>query len=86
MVTAGSTRTRSPLAVVSMVILVTTCCSASRGEMFDLKRPVPTPKMMRPTEKTPMEVFGLAMTLGAADAVRTMCPIIATKMAIWMVL
>ena len=65
-----------------MLIFVTTCCSASSGEMFDLNKPVPMPKIMSPTEKTPIDVFGFTITVGAADVVKTTCPKIATTMAI----
>jgi hypothetical protein len=44
--------------------------------------PVPIPNMIRPNEKTPILVSGFAITLGAAEAVRTTWPVIATAIYI----
>jgi hypothetical protein len=43
-----------------------------RGEMLDLKPPVPIPMITRPTEKMAMEALGLVMTWGMAEKMRRM--------------
>jgi hypothetical protein len=56
-----------------------------RGEMFDLKPPVPIPIMTRPTEKMAIEAPGLVMTWGMAEKMRRMWPMMAMILAYWIV-
>lgn len=49
MVTIGSTMTRSPVLSTRIRRTLHGFCSAIKGEMFDLKNPVPIPLMTMPT-------------------------------------
>jgi hypothetical protein len=54
--------------------------------MFDLKPPVPTPRIMSPMVKAARAELPFLITLGAADAVKMTCPSRAQIMAAWIVL
>ena len=64
--TDGSTITLSPEARVVTVILVKGNCSMIRGEIFDLKLPVPTPMTIIPIMKAAREFSDFVMTGGIA--------------------
>jgi hypothetical protein len=71
-VVAGSTISFEPFFLTRTYAFWSLYCSAMRGEMFDLKPPVPIPMITSPTEKIAMEAPGLVMTWGIAEKMRRM--------------
>lgn len=66
----GSRMTRSPDLVWPMKSFVRLSCSATRGEMFALKPPVPRPMTMMATMKHASEPWLFSMTPGTAETMR----------------
>lgn len=85
-VMAGSTRTCSPEPSVLTRRCLSVICSAIRGEMFDLKTPVPRPMTMMAITSTPYDAEEFEMTEGMAQMMRRMCPMMAIPMATQIVL
>ena len=73
-VSAGLTTTRSPDLVCEMKGRGCSCCSATRGEMFALKPPVPRPMIMRAIESAASAPLGSLITGGRDEMIRTMWP------------
>ena len=70
----GSTMTFSPEDVYRMKSFVFLYCSATKGEMLDLKPPVPRPIMTRATMKQAREPLECSMTPGTEEMTRRKCP------------
>lgn len=73
--------TRSPDGRSRVIILVRGNCSAIKGEMLDLKAPVPMPIMIKPITKQARELLEWTMTVGIAETVRMMWPVMAMASA-----
>ncbi len=56
-------------------------CSAIKGEILDLKEPVPTPMMINPIMKVASEFLEWMMTGGTAETTRMIWPMIAIAKA-----
>lgn len=73
-VSVGLTTTFSPDLVCEMKGRECRCCSATRGEMFALKLPVPRPMIMMARESAASAPLGFAITGGMDEMIRTMWP------------
>lgn len=61
-------------------------CSATSGEIFGLKPPVPIPMMIMPMMKAARDECVFLSTCGAAEVVRMTWPVMEMQMEIQMVL
>lgn len=84
----GSIITRSPDCNVIMRALgsFASYCSAIKGEILDLKPPVPTPNITRPIAKIAIAAFGCTIRGGILAIRMNKCPMIAIRMDHRMVL
>ena len=78
--------TFSPDLVYRIKSFVFLYCSATKGEMFGLKAPVPSPIMIRAITKQASAPSECSMTPGTVEMMRRICPTSATPTAMEIVL